>query len=894
MLIILAWAGILGPQRTMAAPPVVVQRNGLAQAQPVQAPPVAGQPGQAGTPGTPTAPEAQPGTPGAPAQPSATPPSPPRPQDPENLPQRRDQLVSMSFENADISSVLRALAEIWGETLTVHPDLKGTITVLSANEVTIPESFEIMRSAMNVRGYTMVGTLDDDKKVLEIWPRDKVLGQGGSVQVGSDPDQLDEDAKIVTQVAPLRFLKAKNIANSLQPLITKDNASLVPLEDSNTLIITDTMANVKRLLTIIKALDDAPADQRKVDVVPLENANAEDIQQLLMSIYSDPLGNLSNQLSGRNQQQQQVVVQMLQAGLIDPNAGVKVTADTRTNALVLYGEPDRLDQLKLVIKQLDRNITEQVVFRRFQLQYAEATSVAQDLGTMIQQPEGTGQRVPSFVSFYRRRSSSSTEGRPGFTKLKENLVVPDVRTNALLVTATPENMLIFEDLIRAFDQPSELQEIVEVIPLEFAQASNVQTTIQRLLSGARSSSRGFFFFLFGDSRSTNSPLQQLQNVAVVADRDSNAMIISGPVETLPTVRRIINMLDQPQAQVYISVIIADVTLRDDQQLGVEMSWMRAPTARDTATTTFDIDNQITQGIRYALVEDEFQGLLRALSDNNKVKVLSTPHITTLDNVRATISIGEKYPIQTQSETSGGALVTQTTFEDIAIRLDVTPRVSLGSQMVVLDVSQSIDEVTGTVRQGNFDLPIISTRNADTQVMVQTGQTVVIGGIIRDRDEERKVGVPLLQDIPFLGALFQRTQHKSERTELMVFLTPFVVTTDEQLDRIRSQRQKELSGRFPQVDDYLRSQEGYRDEALPKAVEPAPEPQPTPRSEPTPELMGPGNGTPQALGPVAPGRTKTALAPLGPPRGGAEAKGPVAAEQPQQLGPSRSEEEALGQ
>lgn len=819
----------LGPARSLVPVQAVA---------PVQAPP---QPSQPTTP-----PSGQPAAPGQPSGQSGDqkPTEPQGSTDPENLPRRRDNLIVMTFENADVTAVLRMLSELWGETIYAHPDLKGPMTVLSAKDVTIPESFAIMKAALNVRGFTMVGTLEDESPIIEIWPRKEMVAQGGEVKVGRNPDEVDKDVAVITQVVPLQFIRAKVIADTLSNLVSKDNASLVAIEDTNSVIITDRAENVKRLLEVIGAIDSVPADRRQLELVTLENANATDVQRLLIEIYSDPIGALNRQLgaSRGNQQAQQQVMMLLQAGALDPSDQVKITADTRTNSLVIYGPPEVLTSLKAVIKDLDRNVTQQVIFRKFPLQYADAVALAQNLNTVFQQPMGTTRSTPSFF----RRSSSETEtGRPGFTQLKENLVIADPRTNSLLVTANPDNMRIFEDLIRSMDQPTQLQQVVEVIQLEFATALTVQRAVQQVLRGTGSSS-GFFFFLFGSQGAQDSPLEQLKDVTIVANTETNSIILTGPSEALPTVRRIIESLDQPQAQVYISVIIADVTLTDQENLGVELSWLAAPGENGQASTALDTDAAIPTGIRYALVSDEFNALLRALSDRNKVKVLSTPHITTLDNVEATISIGTQFPFPQTNESSGGTVQTSFDFKDIQIELEVTPRVSVASQQVVMDVNQTIDELTGTLRQGTAEVPIIATRRADTKVMVKSGQTIVIGGIIRDRTEKIQTGVPLLQDIPIIGALFRRTRDTTERTELMVFLTPFVVTTDEQLDRIRTSRQNELSTAFPQVGEYIDKQQAYREEAPGVSAVTTPEPTPQPTPQPVPETQQPERSRAAAL------------------------------------------------
>ena len=791
-----------------------------------------------------------------------------RPFDPENLPKENKGLISMTFENAEIGAVLRALSTIWGKTIALHPSLQGAITVISAKDVTPAESLEIMRTALNVQGFTLIGGLDEKTKILEVWPRRDAANQGTIVQEGNDPEKVVANIQVITQVVSIRYLPARTLGETLKPLLNKEHASIVTLEDSNSLVITDTGINIKRMLEIITLVDKLPDDRRSVEVVRLVHANATEVQKLLNDIFSNPLAALQRQLQGGGGGRGggfggmpgggEGVMQMLQSGSMKATDTIKITADTRTNSLVLYGPPETLKTLRETITQLDQDVSRQVVFKRYSLQFADAAQVSSSLNQLFQQPEGSAGRMPSW--FRRWGQNNGEQPDRGFTSLKENLVVPDLRTNSLLITATPENQRIYEELIRSMDQPSQVQDVVEVIPLEFAKAATVQQSLSRLLRGSNND-RGWMFFIFGDSRSTDSPLQQLRDVTVVAEDTSNSLILSGPAEALPTIRRLVAGLDQPQAQVYISVIIADVTLTDTQQLGVELSWSHAPLKGDTAATNFDLNQNVSQGIRYALVHDEFSALLRALSDKQRVKVLSTPHVTGVNNKQATISIGQRFPFPSNmSESQGGNVVASFDLKDIVVKLDVLPRVSLGSQMVTLSVDQQIDELTGTVKQGNFDLPLVATRRATTDVMVESGQTVVIGGIIRDKVDKQRTGVPILQDLPIIGSLFRSTKDRNERTELMVFLTPFVVTTEDQLRAISEQRQLQLDTEFPQLKEYLRSQEQLGGEKPPRPQPPAPEPRPMPRTDPTPRTQGALPTRPQVT-PTAP--VPTAPAPTAP-------------------------------
>jgi type II secretion system protein D len=822
-----------------------------------------------------------PGGPGQPAGPAG--PSKTKPYDPENLPRPSKGLISMTFENADIGTVLRALSEIWGKTIAIHPDLKGNMTVVSAKEVTAEESFQIIKVALNIRGFTMVGSLAPECKVIEIWPKAAGAGRSDVVQEGADPSAITPGLDVITQVVHIKNLPARNVQQTLSPLLggretmsygpngptpmVAGSANLVSLEEENILILTDTATNVKRMLELIALIDKVPDDRRAVEVVRLANASADDVQKLLADIFGDPMGALARQLAGQDRygmEGPRSMMLMLQQGVMKATESVKITADPRTNSLVLYGPPETLKRLKDTITQLDQDISHPVVHRQFKLQFADAATVAQTLNQLFQQPDKTDDNGPS--SFWRRLyfGVDNGEEQPKGHNLKENVVVADQRTNSILVNATPENMRVFEEMIRSLDQPSPAQTVVEVIPLEFAKASDVETSLRTLLRGSNNNN-GWMFFLFGNQRPTDSPLDQLKNVTVVSEETSNSVVVSGPAESLPLVRRIVAGLDQPQAQVYISVIIADVTLTDTQALGVELNWTHAPPAGSTAATNFNLSNSVTTGIQYALVGNDFQALLKALSDKQKVKVLSTPHVTTINNKQATISIGQKYPYPTsQSETSGAAVVANFDLKDIDIQLQVTPRVSLGSRMVTLDVDQQIDELTGTVQQSGYTLPLISTRRATTGVMVETGQTIVIGGIIKDSRTKERTGVPVLQDLPLVGSLFRSDSDVTERTELMVFLTPFVVTTDEQLRRISESRQRQVRSEFPQFDETVANEQGFGAEKPPAAPPKTAEPQPKPPAEPTPRTQAPlAPAVPAPPAPAAPGVTPSAAPPANP-------------------------------
>jgi general secretion pathway protein D len=180
-------------------------------------------------------------------------------------------------------------------------------------------------------------------------------------------------------------------------------------------------------------------------------------------------------------------------------------------------------------------------------------------------------------------------------------------------------------------------------------------------------------------------------------------------------------------------------------------------------------------------------------------VYSTPSITTADNVQANISIGQDIPfVSSEEDTNGGNARRTVAFKNVSIALTVTPHVNESSELIALDVRQTINELIGT--EEKLNAPIIANRQANTTVMVKDGQTIVIGGIIKDNRERDLEAVPYISKIPILGELFKYRTWKDQKSELMVFLRPHILMDEQSVDDVTMQQQHKLSD--PSLSDML--------------------------------------------------------------------------------------------
>jgi general secretion pathway protein D len=262
------------------------------------------------------------------------------------------------------------------------------------------------------------------------------------------------------------------------------------------------------------------------------------------------------------------------------------------------------------------------------------------------------------------------------------------------------------------------------------------------------------------------------------DNDSNSLIVTTDEETNETIKRIIAELDRPVPQALINVVFVEVTYTDDLDLGAEFGYTAVRSGDTlTASTAFTLSG-LAEGGALTLLNGDLNATLKALAEKTKTEILSRPSIMARNNEESTITIGSEVPFVTNSQISSdsGAVTNTVEYEDIGIILTVTPHINADG-MVEMDVAPEISSLSAetvtiseSVKAATFDK-----RSAETRVVVPSGKTVVIGGLMQDKATEEVVKVPLLGDIWGVGRLFQRRTTTTEKTELLIFLTPHVVT-----------------------------------------------------------------------------------------------------------------------
>jgi len=272
-------------------------------------------------------------------------------------------------------------------------------------------------------------------------------------------------------------------------------------------------------------------------------------------------------------------------------------------------------------------------------------------------------------------------------------------------------------------------------------------------------------------------MEDMGTARFVIDEDSKSLLVVTDEETNKVISETIRELDKPVPQVLIKVLFLEVTRTDDLVYGTDFKLGDdVATGESSSVGALLGATDITRGGQVTIIEDDLHATLAALAKETELEILSRPSIMARNNEESNITIGQEVPFVRNSQiTENGAIINTVEYEDIGIILTVTPHVS-ANNTVELDVAPEISTLTGETVQVSTGVsaPTIAKRSAETRVIVSDNQTVVIGGMMEDMETVSIEKIPILGDIPVIGKFFQKKVNETQKTELLIFLTPKVV------------------------------------------------------------------------------------------------------------------------
>jgi general secretion pathway protein D len=640
--------------------------------------------------------------------------------------------VTLNFVNADIEAVTRAIAAMLDRQMLVDPRVRGNITVYSEQPVSVREAYMIYLASLRGLGFAVV----ENGGLLKIVPEADAKLQAGTVSVGQPSQRGDQ---IMTQIFRLNFENPNNLVAVLRPLISANN-TINANPSNNSLVITDYADNLQRIAKIIAALDQPASTD--IDVIPVQHAVAADIAALVQRLSDG--GGGGGAVPG--------------VPVTTTGGSGSILADARSNTLIVRAaNPVRLAQIRSIVEKLDRptqgggpggNIW--VVY----LKNADAVKLA----TVLRAAFGGSGGSSSGGSSSSSPSSSSLGG--------------------------------------------------------LSQSSSLQNTASQL--GGSSSS--------GSSTASSAPLSASAGPStggnIQADPSTNSLIITAPEPLYRQMRAAIEQLDARRVQIYVESMIVKVDANKAAEFGVQWqgllgksdgkNFLLSGTNFGTGSTNIvNLAGAISTGEVAAdaslnglnLIFGRRVGnmitmgaLARFLETNTGANVLSTPNLVALDNEEAKIVIGQNVPFITGSFTNtgatGGTVNPFQTIErkDVGLTLRIKSQIGEGGAIRMTIFQENSSVVPGASTTAG---PTTDKSSIETSVVVDDGQIIVLGGLLKDEYTDGEDRVPGLASLPVVGNLFRSESRKRVKSNLMVFLRPVVVRDQATADSLTLDRYQSI-------------------------------------------------------------------------------------------------------
>lgn len=639
-------------------------------------------------------------------------------------------ITDFNYPDADIMDLAKTMGKLTGKNFIVDKDVKGKVTIISNGPITVGDAWRAFLTALDMNTFTIIPSGRFLRIARQRDARDKQI----NTYTGSYSPNTDT---LITRVFPLKHIGAEEIARTFRSFMPT-SSRIIPHQQTNTVIVTDTGANVSKLARMLDFLDVEGFDAG-IEVVSVKYASAVEISKLIDKLLPGTEANTGRggrpAISSRGGSAF-TARRTKEGGIVNT-----IIADERTNNLIVHANNKGVEQVKELLAKLDKRVPSRVAdgkIRVIYLQFADAEKIAETLNKLTQSSGGS-----------KPAGGAGTVGgigiNPTVTEIFEGSikVSPDKATNSLVVTASPTDFDTLKHVIKRLDIPRD-EVYVEIVIME--------TSVGRQF-----------------------------------DYSANVVLPSGNARG--------GLITNPE----------DVTALLSGS--VSSKGMILPFASGESKTISVAGQQVTV--------NSVMGLIKMIQTHSNGSVLATPQILTLDNEEATFQSNEKIPIASTTTTATGLASANITKEPIGITIKIKPQINKISNFVKLEIDAKLEDIVKRDLPAAVSNQAFATieRTAKTHVTVADGDTVVLGGLIRDKVSEITSKVPVLGDIPLLGWLFKSRSSAKEKANLLIFITPAIIR---QYEKVRAILDKKLKER----DDFLEKNAGgtdnsreYRDDMI---------------------------------------------------------------------------------
>ena len=618
------------------------------------------------------------------------------PANPADAPLAMDAVIPMAdlqLVNMPLEQFLEIYANYVNRTILRAAALPNlNVTLQAQTPLTVVEAIQAMDSVLSLNGYT---TIPVGEKFVTFVPSANALQEGAAFLTITSADELPEANQYITHITQLKHILPSEAVPMLTPM-AKNAAGIVALDVSKTLVLRDNSSNIKRMLELLERIDIKPEEDYKLKVIPIRYGKVEEIYATMQDLIT---------------------------GSSSPRQSPSGTSRTSGRTSSSQGSTGRTSSSRGSVRSL---------------QNRPSTSSS------------------TSNSFRNRLQGIVNRAAGGDIQILENArIIPDYRSNSLIVFANVEDMVKIDEIVGHVDNLL-AQVLIEAIIVNVTLTDGMNTGMNAFMHSAAGP---------GDTRHIGGFMNGGPSTA-------------GAAPTTPT--------DAADAADAGNVVAA------------------AGSALNTLGA-----GALAGGFSYiSRYDNSLEFAISALASNSTAKVLQTPRVQTSHAVPATFFNGEQVPYQGSSGGGygggyggyggyGGGGYTQ--FLNVGITLDVTPYIT-PDDLVVMDIQQTISELDGFIDMGGGQqgssgqkAPQTTEREASSTISVRDGDTILLGGFIRDAKTDTESGVPFLKDIPLLGSLFKKQSATSKRSELLVLIRPTILKTPEDAALMVSQERMRLPG-----------------------------------------------------------------------------------------------------
>ena len=744
---------------------------------------------------------------------------------------------ALNWEQAPVDMVLQAYGDQLGKTILKDPGVPNANISLKSKEgqrLTQEEYLEAIEVVLEMNG---VHVENYGEKFIRAIPRAKVRKDGVPLymDITEVPDDY-KDGRVISVRIQLKNIGTEEVQKALEGF-KSDSGLLQIFERTNSILITDTWQNIQRMNQIVESIDTSTPVQEQVFVYQVKNASAADIKTALEQIVQESQKQLEkdkgansnvaqpnngsrpnspllggNRLLNRNQPPPQPVNnESLVMSISDADRGmirgkVLIIADERSNKLVIITAKPNYDFFEKVIKELDVETTPDTVVKVYRLKYADSEDVSDMINDLIgnsakssnssrgnqnaNAKTGTGANLSkgNTAASQAKKSSNQRSGdaKAGELTKDNTTVLSDKRINGLVVMTEKELVPTIESIIESMDVKLS-QVLIETVIIEVTLGDDLKTGVDWIRNG----------------RHTGQPVQATDSAgrklwSEYDEAQGKWITTASPSDPESAVAVMVNSL------------VKNDFWNGNSSFASAMSGGGGPAG--VVNLVQNVASNVVGsvlgggGLNYIFKSDalNLSAIINASKSDNRAKYLASPVVMTVDNKEATIDATASRQFLTGwSAVSGyngaGMPSPNYTAKDIGIKVKVTPKINPNGT-VMLNVEEEYNQVAGKqemlVPQGGTYTPgqidVATTRKMTSDILLENMQTVVFGGLVETFMSESETGIPILKDIPWIGKwLFSRVEQSETRTELLVFMTPYVLNDGESAQAEAIRRKKTL-------------------------------------------------------------------------------------------------------